>query len=439
MTSRAATAARPRTARPHPSRSAGRPAARAVVAIAWACVAALAAVPPAGAVVEEFSTFSVEEQEHDDESLLDHILARAPLAWRDEWERSPLALRSAQGCITSGRWYNQTDLKLSAPVGGRARLGFAIRQNESDRVEYNYSDFSIHVATRFGTAGWLFRPSRDKSSQDMALMWDVGADTSAFQLQAVFGLEDVFNNFWEFRQAASHGVGEPYVRHPWEPALRVVVRQPSLRVEAGGRYLTPSTKRIIHQYSDRSLDDVRTLWGTLAWASVEARALGIDWEVRTSNQQASSTEHPLATPLPDGRNFRRQWSVETALRGRIAPRLTAEARWLYQERTQIHRPPVDPPRFDAVDRVLQVETVWTVTPSLLARVGGLHDRITVRQSAVTAPFSFGSRVESRAYVAAIATFGRMSLQIIEAIELDHEPYNVWAVHDKGFVQLQATF
>ena len=36
-------------------------------------------------------------------------------------------------------------------------------------------------------------------------------------------------------------------------------------------------------------------------------------------------------------------------------------------------------------------------------------------------------------------FGRVSLQVVEGLELDREPYEVWAVHDKGFVQLQTTF
>jgi hypothetical protein len=394
---------------------------------------------PARAGVEEFSTFSVEAQEADDESLLDHMLARPPLAWRDEWERAPLALRSSQGCLTSGQWSNETDIKLRTGVGGRAWLGFALRQYENDRVQFDYAEFSIHVPTRFGTAGWMFRPSRDKSSQDMALMWDVGADTSAFQLHAAFGLEDVFNNFWEFRQVSTGGRAEPYLRHPWEPELRMVVRRPSLRAEVGGRYLTPSTKRVIISYGDPSLDHLTTLWGTLAWASLEARALGMDWEARTTNHQAASTAYPIALPEPDGRDYRRHWSVEAAARRRVAPSITAEMRWLYQGRTQLHAPPVTPPRFEGVDRVLQVETVWTAMPSLAIRLGGLYDRITVQNSGITAPFSFGSRTESRAYVAATARFGRLSLQLVEGIELDHEPYEVWAVHDKGFLLLQTTF
>ncbi|MGH7730042.1 MAG: hypothetical protein ACRENJ_02210, partial [Candidatus Eiseniibacteriota bacterium] len=245
--------------------------------------------------------------------------------------------------------------------------------------------------------------------------------------------------FWEFRQVSTGGRGEPYERHPWEPGLRLVVRRPLLRAELGGRYLTPSTKRIIINYGQPSQDLITTLWGTLAWASVEARALGIDWEARSTNHQAGSTDHPVDLSQAEARDFRRQWSVEAAARRGLAPRLTVEARWLYQARTQVHAPPVDPPRFEGVDRVLQLETAWTATPSLVARVGALHDRISIRNSAITAPFSFGSRTESRAYVVAMARLGRLSLQITEAIELNHEPYEVWAVHDKGFVHLQATF
>lgn len=410
-----------------------------LLALGFVIGAFLGGPPLARAGVEEFSTFGVETQERDDESYLDHILTRVPPAWRDEWERAPLALRSSQGCLTSGEWYDETDLKLRASLGRHVWMGVAFRQHQNDRVRFNYTEFSLHVPTRFGTPGFMFRPSRDKSNQDMALMWDIGADTSAFQLRAVFGLEDVFNNFWEFRQVATGGRAEPYLRHPWEPGLRMVVRRPWLRAEIGGQYLTPSTKRLIVSYADPSLDDVTTLWGAMGWATFEARALGIEWEARTTNHQAASTEHPIALPAPDGRDFRRQWSTEVAARRRIAPRLTAEARWLYQARTQVHGPPVVPPRFEAVDRVIQVEAVWTKSPALAFRLGGLYDRITIQQSGITAPFSFGSRTESRAYIGIIARFGGVSLQVVEGLELDRESYDVWAVHDKGFVQLQAVF
>ena len=66
-------------------------------------------------------------------------------------------------------------------------------------------------------------------------------------------------------------------------------------------------------------------------------------------------------------NFRRQWSVETAVRRRITPRVSAEVRWHYQERTQVHAPPVSPPRFEGVDRVLQVEAMAQVASILMLR------------------------------------------------------------------------
>ncbi len=399
----------------------------------------IAAATPARAGLEEFSTFSVEAQERDDESLIDHLLARFPRAWRGEWEHTPLALRSAQGCLTSGEWFNETELKARTSLGRRSWFGLAVRQYENDRVRYQYTEFSFHRRTPLGAFGWMFRPASDKASQDMALLWDVGADTSAFQMRAAFGLEDVFNNFWGFRQVTTGGRSEPYLRHPWEPGLQLVVRRPWLRAEAGGRYLTPSTKRRIVSYAQPELDHITTLWGALGWASLEARALGIEWEARTTNHQASSTDREIGAGGPDGRDFRRQWSVETAARRQIAPRVSAEVRWLYQERTQVHAPPVTPPRFAAVDRVIQVETVWTPGERLGFRLGGLHDRIGVRNSGVSAPYSFGSRTESRAYLGVMARFGRVRLQIVEGIELDPEPYEVWAIHDKGFVQLQAGF
>jgi hypothetical protein len=36
-------------------------------------------------------------------------------------------------------------------------------------------------------------------------------------------------------------------------------------------------------------------------------------------------------------------------------------------------------------------------------------------------------------------FGRVTISGVESFELDHEPYEVSWIHDKGFVQLQAIF
>jgi hypothetical protein len=410
-------------------------------AAAIALVALLAAAPVL-AGTEEFSTFGIESQEEDDESLIDHLLARTPRAWDSEWEHAPLALRSAQACLTSGQWFTHTDLKLQAPLGERSTFGFGLAQREDDRVNYQFMDFSFHFPTRVGTVGAMFRPFHDKSRQDFALMLDLGSDTTAFQARLTAGLEDMFNNFWEFRQSRSGATSEPYLRHPWEPGLSLVIRQPRLRAEVGGRYLTLGRKHVINSYADESENRVRTLWGTLGWASVDAQALGLDWELATTNHQATSTDAPALDPTLEGRDYRRQWSLESAVRRRLARRLSAEARGLYQSRTQHHAPPIGPRRFDAIDRVVQLEATWAATGSLSVRFGGMHDRITVSDDGgnVYAGFvGYGTRVESRLYLGMMARFGRVSLQGIEGIELDDEPYDVAGVHDKGFLQMQTTF
>jgi hypothetical protein len=392
----------------------------------------------ARASTEEFSTFDPQAREQDDESVLDHYLARFPRDWREEWERAPLALRTSQSCLTSGLWMTDTDLKLRSPLGRRAQFGLDVRQDQSDEVNYEYFDFSFRFPVRFGDATVMFRPMFEKSRQDFGITWSVGADTSAFQLALTLGLEDFFNNFWEFRQTRVGNNSEPYEKRPWEPAFRVATRQDRWRAELGGRYLTPSRK--VHEPRDtHSPVDHASLWGTLGWASFEVEALGIEWEARGMNKQALGTDQPVATPTEDSHQYRREWSGEIAARRVITPWLTVSTRWLYQERAAVYGPPIGPGAFGAIDRLTTLETDLRIRPNLTARVGGLYDKISIGENGVVPQFSYGSRKESRAYIGLMARFGRVSLEGIEGLELDQEPYDVWFIHDKGMLKLQTTF
>ena len=392
----------------------------------------------ARAGTEEFSTFDVEQQEEDDESLLDHLLSRPPRAWRAEWEHAAQGFRTEQGCLTSGQWLIHSDLKLETPLGARARFGLKLRQYEDDAASFNYVDFTFRFPTRFGTVGGLFRPLYDKSRQDFAVTWETGADSSALQIQAVFALEDMFNNLWEFRQSRVGNRSEPYLQHPYEPALRVASRHANWRAEVEGKYLTPSRRRIP---GVNDIDPVRftTLWGALGQALLEARALGLEWELRGGNQQAFSTDAIEGAPFGNAGDYRRSWSAETAVRRDVLEGLTAELRYLYQDRTQQYAPPAGPAAFRALDRLLEAELEWRARPTLTARFGGLYDRILVAQSGLRFAQSYGTRNESRGYIGLALRFGRVSVSGIEGIELDPEPYQVWFVHDKGFLQLQALF
>jgi hypothetical protein len=401
-------------------------------------VAALAP-PVARAGTEQFSTFSVEEQERDDESLIDHLLTRTPVAWDEEWARSAQGFRTEQGCLTAGQWFTAIQLKTRAAMGRSAWFGFQVDQIQDDRVDYQFLDLSVHVPTRFGTPFLMFRPFHDKSRQDFALGLDVGADTSAFAMSAVLGLEDAFNNLWAFRQTTLGQQAQPYTRHPYEPALSFAIRQPGWRIEAGGQYLTPGTKRIIVSYADPDLDHVTTLWGVLAWGTLGVHALGLDWTFAGLDQQAKSSDEQVGLPGSSFvSDYRRQWSGEATVTWRMTRRWTVEAHGVYQDRKGNVASESAPRSFSGIDRAGQGEARYTREHFVL-RLGYLHDTIRISQPGVNPAFSWGSRGENRAYFGLGFRFGRVWLAGIEGLELDQEPYPVAWIHDKGFLQLQTTF
>ena len=402
------------------------------------CGALIALPRAAHATAEEFSTFSAEQQEEDDESALDHLLTRLPREWRDEWERAPRAFRTSEGCLTSGQWFQWTDLKLETALGKRATLGIDVLQRHDNTV--GYDDLALHFRfpVRVGRVAVDFHPMYDKSRQDFALTWDSGPDTSSLYVMARFTIEDMLNNLWAWRQSRVGNESEPYRRHPYEPEFAIVSRHARWRAEAGGRYLTPSEKQVLG-YSTYSPPRLQTLWGTLGWAALEAQALGLSLEARGENKQALGTDQVTDYSSGDHHDFRREWSGEFAAARALPRRFRIEARWIYEARTEIYGPPTGPGRFDGLDRIGQLEVSHAFTPAWIARIGGLYDRIGYAREGTTPYTSEVRNKESRAYVGLQGRFGNVSVQGIEGIELDQEPYQVVWHHDKGFLKLQCTF
>lgn len=405
-----------------------------------ACVllALLLAPARARATTEEFSTFDVERQQEDDESVIDHLLMRAPLAWRDEWERAPLAFRTAEGCLTSGQWAMDNELRLATPVGDRARFGLRYSDLESDVLNDQRLELSLHWPTRFGTPGMMFRPYHDKSRQDFALMWDVGADTLASYARFTFGFEDLFNNLWAFRQTRVGDIGEPYLRHPWEPGVEGHVRRGRWRIGWEARWLTPSVKRLQGYLVAVPVTEIGTLWGAYGALDAEAQALGFTWSAAADDRQADS-RLGVQGATDDGHFYRRQWHGELGARHALGARGYARLLAWYGEARADYRPPTGSGDFGSVDRVLQAEAGYAFLAHLGGRVGGMYDRITVGRTGAPLDPIENRHKESRAYFGLDARFGRMSVYGVEGIELDIEPYPVSFHHDKGFLGLQATF
>jgi hypothetical protein len=412
---------------------------RPLSAAAFALAFALALIPRAAhANAEEFSTFSAERQEEDDESALDHLLARDPRAWREEWERSPQALRTSQGCLTSGQWIDRTQLKLETALGQRARFGVVLNQRFDNIMSYDDLALSFRFPVMTGRIAADFHPSYDKSRQDFAVGWDTGPDTSAFHLSVTFMIEDMLNNLWAWRQTRVGDLSEPYVKHPYLPQFAMISRHDAWRLDLGGRYLTPSEKQV-NRYGTNDTPTLQTLWGTYGWAGVEAHVMGFGWEARTENLQALGTGEPLDHSSGNRLDFRRQWSAEGTVSRALGARYLVLGRYIYQARTELYGQSLGPGRFDALDRIGQIELARTFAPGWAVRAGALYDRVAFAREGVTLATSEPRQKESRAYITLAARFGKVSLEGTEGIELDLEPYEVMYHHDKGFLKLQTTF
>jgi hypothetical protein len=407
----------------------------------WQALVALAALlsvaPPTRASYEEFATLDILEQEEDDENLLDHVLVRQPVEWRDEWTRARGAFRSAQGCFTSGQWYLDHELRVRVPMGDTTRLDLEIRDVSDAESVYGWTQFDLRFPLpRLGLWGVRVRPAFDKSRQDIGLLWDHGTPLHGLHVHLAMGLEDFFNKFWSMRQVRVGDESEPYVRHPFEPALRIGWRTDRTRLELGGKWLTPSEKRIETQ--DPALRRREDLWGVKGDASVSQRIGSTTAEVVFETAQAQSEEH-WDVFNGDHHFFRRRWRVDGALTQPLGASGRLTARFIYQERTEVLRPPLAAASLDVIDRMPMLEAAGPLPFDFFGRAGFMRSRVTTVQHGILPHWTWGTRVETRAFVALQRQFGRVTIQGVECVELDREAYDVAFIHDKGFLQLQVMF
>jgi hypothetical protein len=395
------------------------------------------AAPPAHASYEEFASFRVGEQEQDDENLLDHVLVRPPVEWRDAWAQGRGGFRSSQGCFTSGKWYLDHQLVMRAPMSDSTRFELEIREVSDDESVYGWTslDFRFHVPGA-GLWGARFRPTFDKSRQDAALLWDLGRPTSPLRMSAVMSIEDVFNNFWASRQTQVGDEYHPYERHPFEPAVALAWRGPRHEVGFSGKWLTPSIRR--YETFSQVLLGREGLWGAKGRADLMRRVGPLRGELGFEEAQASSwAEFPNVTG--DHHNFRRRWRIDGALFHELGPRAEVGLRFFYQERDEVWRPPLANASIGIIDRMPMLEGAFDAPGGTRARVGFMRNRVTVTQVGQLPVFTWGTRVETRVFLSLQKRFGRLLLQGTEGFELDSEQYDVAFIHDKGFIQLQAEF
>ena len=400
--------------------------------------AALVPAVPARASIEEFSTLDVFAPEVDDENALDYFLSRQPEEWRAEWEDSAAALRTDQGCMTAGIWYQANEFKARSSMAAHTWLDLGFLEHTDPGGSYQWLEFGVrHATRRFGTFGGRFRPAYDKSKQDFAALWELGDSRSRLQVRTTLSIEDAFNKLWTFRQTQVGGARlEPYRVHPFEPSVDIVWRGAHHRVELADTWLTPSRQDIFDP--DPLLTGTRTLRGDHALVLAE-RQLGPWTTIARYEGTAVRSSWRNAVQPGDGHVDRQRWSAELAIRRQLTPRLRAEGRYAYMDRAQDWRPPVARGAFAALDRMGEAELAWQASERWQLDGGLLYDRIGVALNGAPPGFTYGSRKESRAFISVQARLGRVRVQLVEGIELDSEPYTVSFHHDKGFLHLQTTF
>jgi hypothetical protein len=403
----------------------------------WLLIGSLLIAARARASYEEFSTFDVGRTELDDEWLLDHQLVGSPSEWHDEYDRSLNAFRSSQGCFTAGVWHMDNDLKFEVPLGDTTR--FVLGYHDFNDLEATYT--WTRLDARFpmphaGLWGIRFSPTFDKSRQDLSLLWDRGNMITPLQVSAVFTLEDAFNNFWSARQTRVGDESEPYVRHPYEPALSVTWRGAGPKFSARGKWLTPSTKTF--DTKDPSLHRQENLWGAKGdgalWYDVRRTTARVDFET----VQASSFSAWDSIP-GDHHVYRRRWVLQASLARPVGEHARVALRYFYQDRLQVWRPPISNSTLNVIDRMLMLEGDFRGPWALGIHVGGMRDHISVWDNGGIPASTMNSRNETRAFIQLQKLFGKVRIQGTEGIELDQEPYPVSFHHDKGFLQIQTTF
>src|SRR5215471_3483464 len=341
---------------------------------AWLLLGCLLLLLPARARAsyEEFSTLNVGVSEGDDEYMFDQELSRPPLWWHDEYNLNSNAFRSSMGCFTAGQWHIDNNLKFTVPLGDTARFTLDYLEYADMEAAYSWTRLEARFPM-FNTGVWGFRytPNFDKSRQDFALMWEHGNARSPFQIQAAFTLEDFFNNFWSQRQVKVGGQPEPYIRHPYEPALNVTWRGGGPKFSANAKWLTPSTKRF--ETTDPALRRTEKLWGAKG-NSVVSQSIGRTTVEGAFEMVTASSWADWDQVAGDHHQFARRWRITGSLTQDFGEDAHVALRYYYMDRTQVWRPPVGNAQLNVIDRCVMLDSWFKAPWELGARVGIMRDR-----------------------------------------------------------------
>ncbi len=409
------------------------------------------AAPPASADIEEFETWRFDLLESDDEYALDDLANTFPRRWEPSWHRASRGVRMTTGCASHEKWEMTTEIKLAETIGDRFRFEYSFEK--IDRFAFRTERNQVALSYRHPGgphAGVFYRPNFEKDFQDVGFFFGLAID-SLQELRLAYSFEDVSNNYWMKDSYLFERDRWEYDRFPrfWDLSGRFRLGSlGSLAIQLGR--LSRTEKRV-SAAEDRVFTPRyrRVLSGHRGQLSVQHESRGrfsgymdTAWKRGEIDDTPESAEQQTVPKTTD----RTEWWIRPGLDFRMTPNWIASVLIEYRERREESRTPAAPSGryfYSAVSRIYQVSLLWRAHKNLNVDLGfarnGLRLRPTEDPDWSSHAHTEPRRSERRLFVALEVVAADVRFRVIESVELDRERYRVVGIHDKGFVQLMATF
>jgi hypothetical protein len=396
---------------------------------------------PAAASLEEFETWDLGAAELDDEYGMDRFFAAFTPEWQRAWRSAAEGARVSLGCVTRERWEMLTEVRLRRLFHERARFRYSFVQENRLTVDNQQHFFGVEVKARDFWIGGYARPQAVKERHDFGLTLR-RAWPSGYELGVALSLENALSDFWTERSFLEERERVDHLDEGLEWRLEGARRWSERRWLRATAVILPEFGRQVEPVPSLGEPDYRLIVDGTAVELEGETVLGRDTDLTAGalRKEARRARFPREGTASD---FRR---LTWAFSGRLGHPLHGawRARWGLLARRSREEQTVfdaDPYRLRVRELVATAGLERPLLSWLRVDFGYGYQDVNVDTSGIESaiPFTHGTRSESRLYIAGDFNVQGVRLRLIETLEVDGEAYDVVGVHDKGFVQIQATF
>jgi hypothetical protein len=402
----------------------------------------LLVVPPAQASIEDYESWDIGAEEGDDEYGLDSYFLSFSPEWESEWIAATEGARSSMGSTVNEVWEMRNEIRLLRDLHPSLRFAYSFVQNEGLTIEDEQHSVGLEIERAGFWFGPFARPSSSKERLDAGFVvrraWSSGT-----QVDVSYTFEDWNSDHTNGRSTVEGRTVVDFLDPAREWRVGARQRWGSSRWIAGEASWLGEFRRDIEPPSVSGEPSLQRVTGgnQVALRGQVDPASGVVLDFLAERKESRVADFPDASGTAS--DIRRDaWRM----RARLSHRLPAGflGRWGIQVREGRERdaaPALDAYRLELDDVVATAGVRRSITPALNAELGYGHQETNVAQSGPEDEqrFSWGTRSENRLYLIAELRAAGLGFRFIETIELDDEGYDAVSDHDKGFLQIQASF